>query len=371
MEHEEAKSMRGSKPRSSTIPVMLLTALLFAPSVQLAAQSEGGGTSGADFLTAAPVSRTDAMGGALDAYGNNLETLLLNPSLLTTVENFKVQLNMNPLPNDVTYTTIGVGIPLFGGVGGVSAQLFNVGEFTYVSESGQPESTLRIYDAAVGVAYSYPVWRTLSAGLTMKGIYRVLGNDTAFSFGGDIGTAILFELPHFGQPPKAPTYEQLEKVFLREKAALDKKKERETTDATKRTAELTELIEKSNNRITSLSEKIIEEEDLEKKQSLDDQRGAAEAELLALEDELKEARLTEAKTLVEIEDNYRDDLAAAQADFDKRLADVNDIQNERDRLFAVVTDPEKELEDEIIDENIDDSISTTAIFWLVESFLNK
>ena len=339
---------------------MLLTALLYAP---LAAQAtEGGGTSGADFLLAAPATRSDAMGGAIDAYGNNLEPLLLNPSLMTSLESFKVQLNMNPLPNDVSHITLGVGIPLFGGVGGVSAQLFNVGQFTTVSESGQPLNTVSIFDAAVGLAYSYPFWDTFSVGLNLKGIYRVLGDYTAFSFGGDIGTSFLFELPHFGQAPKAPTYEQMEKVFLREMAALDRRKEQETADATKRTAELTESIEKANGKVVGLSEKVRAEEDPEKKQTLNDQREVAEEELLALEDELRTARVTEAETLVEIEDRYRADVARAKQDFDERVADVNAIQNEREKLFAVVTDPDTELEDNIIDENIDESILRTQEF---------
>ena len=66
--------------------------------------------------------------------------------------------------------------------------------------------------------YSRNLWRSLSAGLTVKGIFRSLGDYNAFAVGADGGVAFRFETPHIGQAPKPPTHGQLEKEYLREKA---------------------------------------------------------------------------------------------------------------------------------------------------------
>ena len=347
---------------------IVLTALLVAASsVQLLAQSEGGGTSGADFLLSPPVTRTDAMGGALDAYGDNLEMILLNPALLTTVDNFNLQVNISPLPNSVTNAALSVGTPLFGGVGGVGIHFFNVGQFNYYDPFGQASAAESVYDAALAVGYSYPVWGDISTGMSLKAIYRVLGTASAFAVAGDLGASMLFEVPYIGQPPKAPTYGELEREFVREKAALESGRDKELKAATALSIDLQGQIESTQGKIAGIEEKLAsekakEEPNAEKIQGYEDQASEQEAILDGLERELADAKAAEADAVKEIDDRYRADLIEAKSRFNAKVLNWNNIANERARLFSVITDPDTELEDAIIDANIDDSIKKTNEF---------
>ena len=68
------------------------------------------------------------------------------------------------------------------------------------------------------------VWRTVYAGLNLKGIYRNLGEYPGWGFAADVGAAARFETPHVGQAPKAPTYEELEKEYQQEQKGIDAEK---------------------------------------------------------------------------------------------------------------------------------------------------
>ena len=357
--------------RTTTLAIFLSISLVAAWG-----QGDGGGTSGAEFLLDPPAPRTDAMGGALDAFGFNLESIVLNPAVLASLSNFKIQFNMNPLPNDVSHTQITVGIPLLGGMAGVTAQLFNVGDFTYVDSSGQQLDTVSIFDTAFGLSYARNIWKTLSGGVTLKGIYRVLGEDTAFAFGGDLGIAGRFETPHIGQRPKAPTYEQLERVYLRKMAVVDKEKEKRTVVAIKATSDLKIEIAGQETVAENLAGKISESEAAiaaqedpdkkakaeERKDQLQLQKDETEAAVFELKSALAEAESIEAAALVEIDVWYTDAAAAEKALFDAELAELDAIQVERRKLFEIVTNPESELEDTVIDSNIDTSITKTSTF---------
>jgi hypothetical protein len=117
------------------------------------------------------------MGGIIDGMGIDLDGILLNPSVMTAAPGFLVQINITPLPNDVSHNQLAFGIPMFGGMMGVSAQMLNAGEFIHINESGQAQATLSIYDAAAVVGYSRYIWKTISVGLNAKGIYRSLGTE--------------------------------------------------------------------------------------------------------------------------------------------------------------------------------------------------
>ena len=60
------------------------------------------------------------------------------------VPEFRLLLNMSPLPNEVTHSALSMGLPLFGGTAAAGVQLLNTGGFTFVNGSGQAEATERV-----------------------------------------------------------------------------------------------------------------------------------------------------------------------------------------------------------------------------------
>ena len=353
--------------------ILILTGFSYSLGAQ---SSEGGGTTGADFLLYPPASRTDAMGGALDPYGDNLEAVLLNPALLTTVDSFKVQININPLPNEVTNSMLSVGLPLGGGVGGIAAQLFNVGEFTNVNEVGQSLSTVSVYDAAVAVGYAYPILSSISAGATLKAVYRVLSENTAIAFGGDIGASWIFETPHIGQRPKMATFEQLEAAFERRRAVIIREHDRLRTAAAKIPDSLRKEIEdleaelqKLQDQLESAVESVNAAEEAEDRAKAEEKQEEVENAIAGTSDErgakvyeLEQALVEERMVLKNIDAAQSAAIAVEQKIFDEQVTELDFIQQERKRLFSVVNDPVSELVESIIDTNINESIRKTQEF---------
>lgn len=232
--------------------------LLLAPLAALFAQSEGsGGTTGAEFLLSPPATRLDAMGGVLDGLGSDLEGVLVNPAVLAGIQNLGLQVHFVPLPNEVTHTQATVGIPMLGGLGVVSGQLFNAGTFTFVNELAQPVQTVSVFDVAAGVGFSRYLWRSVSLGANVKAIFRSLGDVSAFAVAADLGAAARFETPHIGQAPKPPTLAQLERQFQREQAGIDKQRQKKTADATAASAALKNEITDVTVQIKALDDRLV------------------------------------------------------------------------------------------------------------------
>ena len=155
-----------SMKRIKTILCLVLVVLL--PAGAVLAQEATGGTTAADFLIFPPATRIDAMGGAVDGLGLDLEGIHFNPALLVTVPDFRLQLNVNPLPNDISNSQLAAGFPLFGGTFAAAVQMLNTGGFTFVNACGQAEASVAVYDAAAVVGYSRYIWKTISVGLNAK-----------------------------------------------------------------------------------------------------------------------------------------------------------------------------------------------------------
>jgi hypothetical protein len=322
---------------------------------------EAGGDVGADFLLFPPAARTDAMGGVLDGLGNHLEGIYFNPSILSPISEFTLQVNVNPLPNDVTHSQAAIALPIFGGLAAVSGQFLNTGGFTYINPSGQAQETLAVFDAAAVVGYSRYIWKTVSAGLSAKLVYRALGNYSAVGFASDAGVSAWFETPHIGQRPKPPTREQLQKEFNREVTGIDREKEKRTEDAAETVASLRKEVASAEESLAKLEAKIAEAEE-DKKEPLLADKATAETELQSLRTTLGDEEQKAREGLDAIDQWYVGELAAAQARYDGKRAELDRVESERARLFSVINDPEEELTDEILDFNIDASISKTGDF---------
>lgn len=330
------------------------------------------GVTAADFLISPPATRSDALGGVLDGLGVDLEGLQLNPAVLANLQNMRLQLNINPLPNEVTNSQLGVGFPLFGGTLGAGAQLLNTGSFTYINGEANPEATVTVYDAAAVLAYSREVWKSVSLGLAAKAIYSTLGDYNAFSVAADAGAAARFETPHIGQAPKAPTYEKLEADFEKEKKGIDAEKERRLKPLTEASAPIAKQIEGLEQQLADVEAKLAEATE-DKRPPLEAKKAEIEGALPGLREQLAAAQEQEKAGVADVEAWYEKEMAAAQARFDQRVADLDWIEGERQRLFAVIDDPSQELSAATVDENVDQAITRSQDFLAQrrQSFLDR
>jgi len=344
--------------RSLTIFCLCLAGLL----VPLAASAqEGGGTSGADFLTAVPAARASAMGGVFDPLGLGLEAMDFNPSGLAPLDGMRLEVTIDLLPSEVMNSRLGFGFPLLGGYAAAGAQLLSTGGFTFVNEFGQPEATVSVFDAAAGFAYGRTVWSSVALGADLKAVYRTLGEEAAFAVAGNLGATAWFETPHIGQRPKAPTPQQLEAEFQKDKAAIDKEKEKRTASAAKASADARKEFEAAAKTVAGLTAQL-EAAAEDKKEAIAAKVQAAEAERDAAAATLADAEKADAAALADIEAWYTAELGKAEAEYRKKLANLEWIAAERKRLFEVIDDPAKDLAPEMVDANIDASIQKTRAF---------
>ncbi len=323
-----------------------------------ATAQEGGGTTAADFLIAPPAARADSMGGVLDGLGTQLEGVYYNPAVLAAVPELRLLLNMSPLPNEVTHSALAAGFPLVGGTAAAAVQLLNTGGFTFVNELGVPEATVSVYDAAATVSYSRYIWRTISVGVSAKGIYSTLGDYNAFAFAGDAGAAAWFETPHIGQPPKPPTLKQLEGEFDKDKKGIEIEKSRKTAEATRKSAPAQKEVAGLEKSSADLGAQLQKADDA-KRPALEAKKGEIEAALEQKRQELTAAQEEERGALSDIQQWHETALAEAQARFDAKVQGLDWIQQERQRLFAVIDDPAQELTEEMVNANVDSSIAKT------------
>lgn len=324
---------------------------------------ESGGTTGADFLLSPPASRTDAMGGVLDGLGISLDGVHFNPAVLAPIDSIVLQLDLRPLPNEVTHTQLAFGVPIFGGLAAVSAQMFNTGGFTYINESGQAAETETVLDAAVSLGYSRDVWRTVSAGINLKGIYRILGEYSAVAVGTDLGAAYRFETPHFGQRPKPPTENQIRKEYEQEKKGIDAEKEKRIQAVSGEMADLQKQVDGKQKALEDLDGKIASAKP-DKLEDFQQDRKETETELTQLQQDLTEMAEQNKDSLQEIEDWYSNRLADAEAGMNKKLSDLLWIDKERARLFRLLDDPSVDLTADIIEQNIAQSIEKIQFFQI-------
>jgi hypothetical protein len=349
-----------SMKRIKTVFCLLLVALM--PAGVALAQDAQGGITAADFLIFPPATRIDAMGGAVDGLGLDLEGIHFNPALLAPIKDFRLQLNVNPLPNEVSNSQLAVGFSLFGGTFAAAAQMLNTGGFTYVNELGQPEASVSVYDAAATVGYSRYLWKTISLGLSAKGIYSTLGEDyNAFGFAADVGASAWFETPHIGQAPKPPTMKQLEAQHEKERKEIESEKEKRLKPVTEASAPIRKGIEKLEEKKADLEAKIVEAE-AQKRSQLEAEKAEVESQLADLRTRLAEAEEKEKDGVAEIEAWYQKEMAAADARHAERVANLDWVESERTRLFAVIDDPNQELTPEIVDSNIDEGITKARAF---------
>jgi len=269
-----------------------------------------------------------------------------------------MMLNVSPIPYEVTHCSLAFGFPLFGGSAAAGVQLLNTGGFVYVNELGAPEAAVSVYDAAAVLSYSRFLWKTISLGLNARGLYSTLGDDSAFAFAGDAGVAAWFETPHIGQRPKPPTYKKLEAEFEKEKKGIEGDKAKRLGEATRKSSEIGQAIAGLEKDLSGLEGQLAKADEA-KRPALEAKKSELEAALAQKREELQAAQAEEQEAVAGIEAWYEEEVAKAQARFDGKVKDLDWVQEERQKLFAVIDDPAQELTEEALNANVDSSIART------------
>ena len=316
----------------------------------------GGGTSGADFLIAPPAARVDAMGGVADPLGTGLEAMSYNPAALAGQDGMRLQLTIDPMPNEVTHSQLAFGFPLLGGYAAAGVQLLNTGGFTFINILGQPEETVNVFDSAASFAYARAVGNAFSLGANLKGVWRSLGDENALAVAGDLGAAARFQTPHVGQPPRMPTTKQIEDGYAKATAAIEVEKQKRTGIAAKQSAEAQKQLDAADRTVADLANQLEAAPD-DKKEAIAAKKQQADAARESAAATLAAANKGDAAALAEIDTWYQAETEKAKAAYQKQLDDLGAITVERKRLFTVIDDPAQELTTEQLNAAIDSSIA--------------
>lgn len=339
------------------------------------------GLAGMEMLITPQSVRADGMAGIADGLNGFIESIPYNPSFISLIDDLELAFSLAPMPNQVTYTQIGAAFPAGPGVLGIQVNFLNSSTILTTGESGESAGSFAVFDLGLGVTYALQFTDFFSAGLTLKGLYVNLGESYGLTGLVDAGFMFRFKLPYIGQPPVAPTFQESEAQFDKAKAAIDKNNEtrlRVIAAEEFRAADELERVKKqleTNNERLSLEETrvIAKEEDLKKKIEKAKAEGKEPPanivskdklnELKAKSRELEAAVAAAEAVYIQAGDSVKEEKTANNIVYAKEIDKIIEekqsrdkyirhIENERERLFAVLNDPELELSKEIIDENI-------------------
>jgi hypothetical protein len=150
------------------------------------------GTTGAQFLEIGVSPRADAIGGAFTAIADDASAIYYNPAGLVQLENRQVMVSMIDYPADISYSFVGVALPLgFGGVIGFGYYGLDAGDMD-VTTPHQPQGvegwTFGAKDYALSLSYGRFLTDRFSVGLTLKVIDELYEEERSTGWGADVGT---------------------------------------------------------------------------------------------------------------------------------------------------------------------------------------
>jgi hypothetical protein len=242
---------------------------------------------------------------------------------------------------------------------GIQLQLFNQGVISLFNSEAVVEDEASIFDMSLGLSYAMEFADFCSVGITGKALYHNQGESYGFSALTDIGTMFRFELPYIGMPPTAPTYEESQAQYDKDKIAVDRGNEARlkviAADFVKAQTERDKIqlqIDRNNEKIAAEEAKVQEGADRAKLDGLLEKKSEYEALLSDAQSALDKAEADTADARAENDIAYQEELSVILADKERRDNYILYIEEERQRLFAVVNDPEKGLSAELIEANI-------------------
>ncbi len=169
-----------------------LITLIILVTVQLSAQYNNLGTSGAQFLQIPLGARQSAMGGASIAYTDDASSAFWNPAGLSHIGNVDLHFtNLNWFDLfDLNAASAAYNLGGDIGVLGVHFVSFTTGKIEITTEK-QPNGTGRFYDAAdlaLGVSYARSLTEQFRVGVSVKYVSQRIWNETANGIAFDVGT---------------------------------------------------------------------------------------------------------------------------------------------------------------------------------------
>ncbi len=347
------------------------------------------GTTAGEFLIFPPAAREDAMAGIAEGFNSQLESMPYNPALITPIDDFQLSFSIYPYLNlgDISLSQVSTVFPAGIGNVGLQLQFFQQGLFTGFDPEGQIEEEGQTFDLTLGATYAVEFADFFSVGISGKAWYQNLSDSYGFSAMTDIGTMFRFELPYIGMPPTAPTYEESQARYDKDKISVDKANEDRlkiiAADFVKAETERDKvqlMFDRQNEKITAEEAKVREGDDRAKLDSLLEKKAEYETQLAEANTAVEQASADTADARAKNDIKYQEELSVILADKERRDNNILYIDEERERLFAVVNDPEKGLSAELIEENITgilDNLNkfhdsqTESINTAGESFITK
>jgi tetratricopeptide (TPR) repeat protein len=172
---------------------ILSVAILFL----LAPSLHAGETSiGALFLDEGVSPRATAMGEAFTAVTDDVNTVYWNPAGLTGALNAELLLAHTEFLQNFRDEYLAFTLPVTtSDVLGMNAFFSYSGAFDKTSLANEDLGSFQTYDSFVSVAWGHAWDKTLSLGLTLKGIYQVIDVYSAWSAAADLGIVIRNPVP--------------------------------------------------------------------------------------------------------------------------------------------------------------------------------
>lgn len=150
------------------------------------------GTTGAQFLEIGVSPRADAFGGAFTAVADDASAIYYNPAGLVQLENRQVMVSLIDYPADISYSFVGVAIPVgIGGVVGFGYYGLDAGEIdvtTHQHPNGVDGWTFGAKDYALSLSYGRFLTDRFSLGVTVKLIDELYEEERATGWAADVGT---------------------------------------------------------------------------------------------------------------------------------------------------------------------------------------
>lgn len=150
--------------------------------------SDGPGTTAANFLEIGIGAKAGSMGGAFVGLADDPSALFWNPAGLSQLNSPQVMFMHNQWAQDMRHEYLGCALPLDPkNTVAVAFMFLHMGEILGYDEDDKPTSFFSAYDAAVLLGYSRRISSHLSLGWTAKGILEKLEDEKAHAAAFDMG----------------------------------------------------------------------------------------------------------------------------------------------------------------------------------------
>ncbi len=184
--------------------IFLIIVSTFLLSLTGYGQSSETGTTSAAFLKLGAGARAAAMGNSGVAISSGADALYWNPSLLGLQSNSDVLISYNKWIAETHNSFIGLTMPTSAGTFGFGILAFASGEMTRTNAiPGQnmpytEESSFWNIDGALYAGYGVDVYKNTCFGISAKGIYQNLAEESFAGFAVDLGLSTKFAVNDFG-----------------------------------------------------------------------------------------------------------------------------------------------------------------------------